>query len=319
MMEAVSVFHIGYVPVRGRLILAPMDGYSNLPFRSICRELGSALSYTEFINALDILQSHPRIFRKFAFLPQERPVVFQIFDSDPQRLLEVALRLQEYEPDVIDINMGCSDNNVAFRGAGAGLLRSPETVATIFRTLTRALNVPVSGKIRLGWDEQTRNYLQIARIVEDNGGALLAVHARTRSQKYAGRADWDAIAEVKQSVSIPVVGNGDVCSLGDVEAMLNHTACDGVMIGRAAIGNPWIFSGLNREAVPFDRVYFVMRDHLQRMLDFYHGEYGLVLFRKHARRYLSLYSLPPDLMRCLMTTDSVPEFLESLHLVGNYL
>jgi tRNA-dihydrouridine synthase B len=296
----------------GDLILAPMDGFSDLPFRSICRELGSAMSYTGFINTLDILHGHPYVAQKLAFLPEERPVVFQIFDNDPDRLLEVAVRLQELGPDRIDVNMGCSVNCVSGRGAGAGLLRTPLKIARIFRRLSRALAVPVSGKIRLGWDDDHRNYLLVARIIEENGGALLAVHARTRVQGYGGQADWDAIAQIKQAVSIPVIGNGDVRTVADIERLQTHTGCDAVMIGRAAIGNPWIFSRLDRRQVPPEQVKATMLKHLERMCSFYGSEPGLVLFRKHASRYLSQIPLTKEQRQKLLTAESQVEFLELL-------
>jgi len=289
-----------------------MDGFSDLPFRSLCRSLGSAMSYTEFINALDILQGHPRIHRKFAFLPSERPVVFQIFDDDPERLLEVALRLQEYGPDIIDVNMGCSERSVSGRGAGAGLLRTPLKVARIFQELSSALEVPVTAKIRLGWDDQSRNYLLISRIIEENGGALVAVHGRTKAQGYSGRADWAAIAEIKQSVSIPVIGNGDVSTVAGIRDLKSYTGCDGVMIGRGAVGNPWIFSRMDRLQVTPEQVRQMMLQHLDLMLSFYEDDYGLVLFRKHASRYLSPFRLSREARQRLFTAQHPEEFVELL-------
>jgi tRNA-dihydrouridine synthase B len=304
-----AIFHVHSIPVYGDRILSPMDGFSDLPFRSMCRELGSAMSYTEFVNALDVLQGNPHYARKLEYLPEERPVVFQIFDNDPQRLLEAALRLQERGPDIIDINMGCSVSTVSGRGAGAGLLRTPEKIAQIFALLSRNLNVPVTGKIRLGWDDEQRNYLETARAIEENGGALIAVHGRTRAQHYGGRADWDAIAEIKASVSIPVIGNGDVRLVMDIERMKAHTGCDAVMIGRGAIGNPWIFSGLDRHEVPPEQVRATMLRHLERMLSFYDGDYGLVLFRKHASRYLSPLLLTREQRKRLFTAERPDQFL----------
>ena len=311
-MSSTPSFLVGPIPVYGDLILSPMDGFSDLPFRLMCRELGSAMSYTEFINALDILQGHPHIHKKFAFEPEERPVVFQIFDDDPARLLEAALRLQEFRPDIIDINMGCSANTVSGRGAGAGLLRTPDKIARVFHLLSRSLEVPVTGKIRLGWDQDARNYLEIARIIEENGGSLVAVHGRTKMQGYGGQADWDAIAEVKQVVSIPVVGNGDVRTVEDIQRIKMKTGCDAVMIGRGAIGNPWIFSRLDRIAVPPEQVRRTMLRHLERMLQFYQGDRGLVLFRKHACRYLSPFPLSKEQREKLFTSERPGEFLELL-------
>jgi tRNA-dihydrouridine synthase B len=305
-------FHVRHIPVYGDLILSPMDGYSDQPYRALCRSLGSAMSYTEFINALDVLQDHPHLPRKLAYLEGERPVVYQIFDSEPARLLEVALRLQEHGPDIIDVNMGCSVRCVSGRGAGAGLLREPEKVARIFSLLSRALKVPVTAKMRLGWDEDSRNYGLIARIVEENGGALIAVHGRTRSQGYGGQADWGPIAEIKQCVSIPVIANGDVSRVADIEQIKAETGCDGVMIGRAAIGNPWIFSRLEREQVPEALLHDTMQRHLKSMLAFYGAERGLVLFRKHASRYLAPLNLSAEQRQHLLTASQPAEFMLAL-------
>lgn len=290
-----------------------MDGYSDMPFRSVARQLGSAMSYTEFINAGDVIHGRrPHWEDRLFYKESERPIVFQIFDNDPDRLLNAALRLQHYHPDIIDINMGCSDHSVSSRGAGAGLLRTPIKIAEIFQKLSHALTIPVTGKIRLGWDDCTRNYLLVSRIIEENGGQLIAVHARTREQGYQGQADWDAIAEVKQNISIPVIGNGDVRTVADIERLKNHTRCDGVMIGRAAIQNPWIFSRLDRSQVPIDQVFSTMRLHLKLNLEFYGPERGLVLFRKYAKKFLSIYPLSHEQMLQFMTVTDPKQFLDLL-------
>ncbi|HNT55966.1 MAG TPA: tRNA-dihydrouridine synthase family protein, partial [Anaerolineaceae bacterium] len=163
-----------------------MDGYSDLPFRSLARKLGSAMSYTEFISAIDLIHGRPGLERRLAYLESERPVVMQLLDNDPDRLLLAAKKLRPLNPDIIDINLGCSARPIANRGAGAGLLREPLKVARIIGAISRDLDIPISGKIRLGWDEDNRNYLEIAKIIADNGGKLIAVHGRTRSQAYSG-------------------------------------------------------------------------------------------------------------------------------------
>ena len=309
-MPASSVpdFYVREIPIHGDLILSPMAGYSDLPFRSLCRELGSAMSYTGFINARDVLAGSPSVQMKTKCTPEERPVVFQLYDDDPVRLREAAFRLQEQEPDIIDINMGCSARRVSGRGAGAGLLRDPQKIAQIFNELSNKLSVPVSGKIRLGWDDNNRNYLLVARVIAENGGELVAVHARTRQQSYDGKPDWDAIAEIKQALSIPVLGNGDVRTTADITALKNITGCDGVMIGRGAIGNPWIFSGLDQQQVSPQLIHHTMLKHLARMRAFYGQQRGLVLFRKHLVRYISPLPVSKTDRQRLLTTEKENEF-----------
>jgi nifR3 family TIM-barrel protein len=274
------------------------------------------MSYTEFVNALDVINGHPHLEQRLTYAEEERPVVFQIFDDDPQRLLQAALAIQERNPDIIDINMGCSAKTVAGRGAGAGLLREPSQIAEIFRLLSKELDIPVTGKIRLGWDDDNLNYLEIARIIEDNGGKLIAVHGRTKQQAYRGDANWRAIAEIKSSVSIPVIGNGDVRKVADIQRMLDITGCDAVMIGRSAIGNPWIFAGLDREKVPVNQVRETMLAHLDSMLSFYGAELGLVLFRKHASRYITPFGLTNEQREMLLTAKKPEEFVALLNVLA---
>jgi len=214
-------------------------------------------------------------------------------------------------PDIIDINLGCPAKTVANRGAGVGLMRTPLKVARIFRDLSAALAVPLTGKIRLGW-EDCRSYTLIARIIEENGGAAIAVHGRTKEQGYRGLADWDAIAEVKAAVNIPVIGNGDVKSAEDIDRMKSHTGCEAVMIGRAAVGNPWIFSRLDRAQVPPEKVRQMVRQHLERNVAFYGPHKGLILFRKHAMQYLKLQRLPRQTRTKIILQDSADGFLSLL-------
>ena len=312
MPQSDPVFYIGTLPIHGNLILAPMDGYSDMPFRSICRDMGSAMSYTEFLSAIDIIHTHPHLHLRLSYLESERPVVFQLMDDSPERLVLAATKLMAYKPDVIDINLGCSARSVSSRGAGSGLLRTPDIIAAIFSALTKTLPVPVTAKIRLGWDETTRNYKDVVQSLQDNGAALIAVHARTRQQAYSGSADWDAIAEIKQMATIPIIGNGDVKTTSDIDRMLTHTRCDAVMIGRGAIGNPWIFQRLDRSTVSQKMVQETMRTQLARMLPFYGEEVGLRLFRKFAVRYLSPYQEFNDIRGQLLTCTEPDYFLNLL-------
>ncbi len=304
-------FFVREIPIYGDLILSPMDGYSDMPFRLLARELGSAMSYTEFVNVDGIHFRHDPgqvIRRKLKFDPSESPISFQIYGHDEDRLVETALRLQDWGPTIIDLNMGCYVRAVAERGAGSGMLRDPDKIGRVFARLTRALRVPVTGKMRLGWDELTRNYLTVAKILEDNGASLIAVHARTKAQGYTGTADWSAIAEIKQAVKIPVIGNGDVKTVADIARIKAQTGCDGVMIGRAAMGNPWIFSRReNADVTPAEK-FALLRRHFKASVEFYGVRLGVVLFRKHAVRYIQRVPHADQVRLALMTCATPAEF-----------
>jgi nifR3 family TIM-barrel protein len=270
------------------------------------------MNYTEFVPAGALLHEDNPMWRRLDVRPGgEKPMVFQIFGFDAQELLAAALVIQEWRPDIIDINMGCSAPQVSEYGAGVGMMRKPELVAETFALLSKHLTIPVTGKIRLGWDESSLNFLEIAHIMEDNGAALVAIHGRTRAQKYTGNADWDALAELKQSVSIPVIGNGDVKTAVDIDRLKVHTGCDAVMIGRAAVGNPWIFARKAREEVLFAEVVAGIRLHLQEMLAYYGDPDGLIRFRRHLKKYFSGLALKPYLYR-LLAVDDKEEFEQIL-------
>jgi len=291
-----------------------MDGYSDWPFRSICRKLGSAMSYTEFVKVEKILSRSKEPAKRLYFTEAERPVTFQIYGDDHDLILKAALIVERLNPDIIDLNMGCPAKSIADRGAGVGMMPTPLKIARTFRKLTSVLKVPVTGKIRLGWDGN-KNYKLIARIVEENGGSLIAIHGRTKEQRYSGDADWDAIAEVKSTVRIPVIGSGDVRSVADIQRMKRHTNCDAVMIGRGAIANPWIFAGYDREQVPPELLHQTVREHLQKSIQFYGEEDGQRLFRKYAVQYLLLRTLDRDARKEILKERPAGEFLEMLNQV----
>jgi nifR3 family TIM-barrel protein len=311
-MSETPAFYVRDVPIYGDTVLAPMDGYSDWPFRSVCRALGSAMSYTEFVKVEKILSRRSREPAKRLYFEEvERPVTFQIYGDDPALLLKAALKVQTLNPDIIDINMGCPAKSIADRGAGVGMMPTPLKIARTFRKLTAALRVPVTGKIRLGWD-RNKNYKLIARIIEENGGSLIAIHGRTKEQRYSGNASWDAIAEVKSLVKIPVIGSGDVKVVADIQRMKDYTGCDAVMIGRAAIANPWIFAGFDREQVPSELLQQTIHEHLQKSIQFYGEEDGQRLFRKYAVQYLLLRTLDRDARKEILKERPSGEFLEML-------
>jgi nifR3 family TIM-barrel protein len=198
--------------------------------------------------------------------------------------------------------MGCSTRKVSGRGAGVGMMKKPELIAETFRLLSQHLTVPVTGKIRLGWEEN-QNYLEIGRILEDNGAQLVAIHPRTKEQQYRGKANWDAIAELKQALSIPVIGNGDISTPAQIDEMLAYTGCDAVMIGRGAIGNPWLLARKERDDLAFSVILAAIHRHLNAMVDFHGERIGISMFRKYLKRYLMgidpVQSLIPKFMQAL--------------------
>jgi tRNA-dihydrouridine synthase B len=291
--------------------LAPMDGISDHPFRSLAKEFGSAISYAEFINAREVLSNIKLIQKKVIYDEVERPVAFQVYDDDPVNILDASLRLMQYKPDILDVNLGCSVKAVSNRGAGAGLLKQPEAIRRTFELLTKNLSIPITAKIRLGWDEDSMNYLEIARIIEGSGGAAIAVHGRTRMQTYIHPARWDAIREVKKAVRIPVIGNGDIQLVTDIDRMLAETGCDAVMIGRATIGNPWILRREVKTNVSRSEVVEVTRNHLEKSVGFYGELNGIRKFRKFLKRYLEGLDIAPYRMSELLSEED-PTILKNI-------
>jgi nifR3 family TIM-barrel protein len=305
-----SALAIGNIQLKNDLILAPMDGYTDHPFRLIAAKLGSAMSYTEFINAIDVLHGHPFLEQRLSFSDEERPLVYQLLDNNVDRILQAAMILRQRNPDAFDLNVGCSSHSVAGRGAGAGLLSSPEKIGQIIHALSHNLDLPISAKIRLGPTDDSRNYLTVAKIIEENGASAITVHGRTRAQGFSGHADWDAIAEVKQTVNIPVIGNGDVTCVADIEKMKQHTGCDAIMIGRAAISNPWLFARRDRNMISASEFYEFTKNHLAKMMEFYGDRVGLILFRKFANLYSKFYTPSRELKTELLTSTTPDNFLE---------
>ncbi len=285
-------FLIGDISIQPGLVVAPMDGITDSAFRCMLRRQGAALCYTEFINARDVLHDSIFFTRKTALVrEEEHPIGFQIYDNDPLNILQAAKKLLPYKPDFFDINIGCSVARVANRGAGAGLLLDPDKIAEIFDRMIDAFSIPITAKIRLGWDEHSQNYLEIAHLIQEHGGAMLAVHARTRAQGFEGQVNWAAIREIKDSLQIPVIGNGNVTCVADIQKMNDITHCDAVMVGRAALTDPWLFSMRNREEISNEEVFSFIRDHFDLMLHDYPQEAAFILFRKYLNQYLKPFHL----------------------------
>lgn len=231
---------IGSLEMAGNLLLAPMAGITNLPVRLLAREQGAALCFTEMVSVNGLTRDGEKSFALMRSNAVDRPLGLQLFGDDPE-LLAAGARLSENLGDLIDINMGCPVRKVVGSGAGSALLQSPDKVRAIVAAVRRATDLPLTVKIRSGWGAESLNYLLIGRIAQEEGADAVTLHPRTRSQMFEGRADWQQIKQLKNELKIPVIGSGDLFTAGDVCAMLSITGCDGVMIARGALGNPWIF------------------------------------------------------------------------------
>ena len=235
---------IGKVRLENNLVLAPMAGVTDLPFRTLCKEQGAGLICMEMVSAKALQYNNKNTYQLLEIEEKERPVSLQLFGSDPDCISEMAKRIEDRPFDILDINMGCPVPKVVNNGDGSALMKNPKLAGQIMRKTVKAIQKPVTVKIRKGFDDAHVNAVEMAKIAEDAGVAAIAVHGRTREQYYSGKADWDIIRQVKEAVKIPVIGNGDVTSAESADAIMRETGCDGVMIGRGAQGNPWIFREL---------------------------------------------------------------------------
>lgn len=285
---------IGNLELENNVFLAPMAGVTDLPFRILCKEMGCGLVYSEMVSAKGILYDNKNTTELLEIDPKERPVAVQLFGSDPEILGAMAKKIEQYPIDIIDVNMGCPAPKIVKNGEGSCLMKTPELVGRIVKSLVESQSKPVTIKFRKGFDDDHVNAVEIAKIAEANGASAVAVHGRTREQYYSGKADWDIIKQVKEAVNIPVIGNGDVFTPQDAKNLLEHTGCDAIMVGRGAQGNPWIFKRILHylqtgellpEPTAEERVEKALR-HAQMLID-YKGEYiGVREMRKHMAWYM---------------------------------
>ena len=284
---------IGNVQIDNPFVLAPMAGVTDLPFRTLCKEQGAGLICMEMISAKAISFHNKNTIALMEIDPCEHPVSMQLFGSEPDLMAEVAKSIEDRDFDILDINMGCPVPKVVRNGEGSALMKNPKLVYEIVSAMVKAIDKPVTVKIRKGFDDSCINAVEIAKIIEEAGAAAVAVHGRTREQYYSGQADWDIIRQVKEAVSIPVIGNGDVTSPQKAEELVKQTGCDGIMIARGAQGNPWIFSemityeetGVLPERPSLEEIRDMMLRHARLQLK-YKGEFiGIREMRKHVAWY----------------------------------
>ncbi len=241
------MWKIGNIEIKNRVVLAPMAGVCNSAFRTIAKEMGCGLVYAEMVSDKAVFYKNSKTLDMLYMTDKERPIAQQIFGSDKESFVIAAKYIYEnMHPDIIDINMGCPVPKVAVSAqAGSALLKNPEKIKEIVKAVVESVPIPVTVKIRSGWDKDHINAVEVAKICEEAGASAICVHGRTRNQGYSGKADWNIIKQVKESVSIPVIGNGDVVDIYSAKKMLDETGCDAIMIGRASLGNPWIFKEVN--------------------------------------------------------------------------
>ena len=284
---------LGDRELNSNIILAPMAGVTDLPFRLLCHEQGAGMAVTEMVSAKAILYKNKNTKELMAVDPAEGPVAVQLFGSDPEIMAEIAAQIEDGPFAAIDVNMGCPVPKIVNNGEGSALMKNPKLVYEIVSAMVKAIDKPVTVKIRKGFDDSCINAVEIAKIIEEAGAAAVAVHGRTREQYYSGQADWDIIRQVKEAVSIPVIGNGDVTSPQKAEELVKQTGCDGIMIARGAQGNPWIFSemityeetGTLPERPGKEEVRDMMLRHARLQLK-YKGEFiGIREMRKHVAWY----------------------------------
>jgi len=322
-------FKIGNIEIKNRIVLAPMAGISNTSYRKIIKEMGAGLIYAEMVSDKAIVYGSKKTFDMLKMDEVERPISQQIFGSDIDSFVEAAKIIEStMKPDIIDINMGCPVPKVAIKNqAGSSLLKNPNKVYEIVKSVVEAVSVPVTVKIRSGWDESSINAVEVAKVIEKAGASAIAIHGRTRSQGYSGRADWTIIKEVKENVSIPVIGNGDVISKELAKQMLDETGCDAIMIGRGVLGNPWLIrecveyidNGVEVDFPTNEEKINMMKRHYQLLLEDKTETLALLEIRSHIIWYLKGMSKSKEIKNEICAAKSSEEIFNIIDIYKNEL
>ncbi|QIB28075.1 tRNA dihydrouridine synthase DusB [Caloranaerobacter azorensis] len=314
---------IGNIETKNNVFLAPMAGITDMAFRLICSELGAGLVYSEMISSKGLYYADKKTYELMKIDENERPIALQIFGHEPDIMAHVVLSVlnKRDDIDIIDINMGCPAPKIVKNGDGSALLKEPKIVRQIVRAVVKASNKPVTVKIRMGWDEKNINAVEIAKIIEEEGASLVIIHGRTREQFYSGKANWDIIRKVKNNVSIPVVGNGDIFTPEDAKKMIDYTGCDGVMIGRGSQGNPWIFKRIvalieNGEEIPpptnREKIDMAIK-HFELLIKLKGERIAVREMRKHIGWYIKGMPKAADMRRRINTIDNRDEIIDVLN------
>lgn len=319
-----SQLTIGDVTLENNVILAPMAGVTDLPFRLLCKEQGAGLLCMEMVSAKAVLYHNKNTEKLMEIDPRETPVSLQLFGSEPDIIAKIAAELEERPFAILDINMGCPVPKIVNNGEGSALMRNPRLAAEIVRKTAKAIRKPVTVKIRKGYDEAHCNAVELAKYLEDAGAAAITVHGRTREQFYSGKADWEIIRKVKEAVTIPVIGNGDVTDGESAKRMIEETGCDGIMIGRAAQGNPWIFRevlaylehDVKMERPSVEEVREMIRRHATLQLDCKGGYIGIREMRKHVAWYIAGYPHAADLRKRVCSVERMEDLMELIEEIG---
>ncbi len=318
---------IGNLNLSGKALLAPMSGITNRPFRLIAKSWGAALVYTELVSANGVVRDNQKTRTLFEFLDGERPIGIQLFGSDPGMMAEAASKIDTYKPELIDLNFGCPSKKIVRQGAGAALLLDLPKMRKIVNAVISHTSIPVSGKIRSGWSESQVVAVEASQILEDEGACAVTIHPRTQKMGFKGHADWEIIKNIKKSVSIPVIGNGDVKTPEDGKRMLEETDCDLIMIGRGALGKPWIFQQVNqllKNNTNFDNPSFQERievclKHYHMALQLYGEERSTKEMRKHIGWYLQGMPESRQVRSEIFMMNSPKEVENRLYLYANQL